>query len=280
MTEALHFPAARSAGPARRAADAALSRFTPTVTILAYLFLFVPIAVLIVYSFNASRSTVVWTGFTLDWYGEVLADRSLQRALWVSAVVAGASALLSTVIGTLTALVLARRTFRGRDGFSTLVLAPLVLPEIVLAVGFLVLMAAAGIPLGYFTLIAGHTLIAVPFTTLIVRAAAAALDRRLEEAAADLGADGRQTFFRVTLPLLLPAIVTAFLLAATLSFDNFVMSTFTSGVGTTTLPLRIYSMLKTGITPEINALGTLLVAANILVVVAVAGRHLKLLLKR
>jgi len=280
MTEALHFPAARSAGTIRRAADAALSRFTPTVTILAYLFLFVPIAVLIVYSFNASRSTVVWTGFTLDWYGEVLADRSLQRALWVSAVVAGASALLSTVIGTLTALVLARRTFRGRDGFSTLVLAPLVLPEIVLAVGFLVLMAAAGIPLGYFTLIAGHTLIAVPFTTLIVRAAAAALDRRLEEAAADLGADGRQTFFRVTLPLLLPAIVTAFLLAATLSFDNFVMSTFTSGVGTTTLPLRIYSMLKTGITPEINALGTLLVAANILVVVAVAGRHLKLLLKR
>ncbi|MDR6288642.1 MULTISPECIES: ABC transporter permease [Inquilinus] len=280
MTDALPFPAARSAGPVRRAADAALSRFTPTVTIAAYLFLFVPIAVLIVYSFNASRSTVVWTGFTLDWYREVLADRSLQRALWVSAVVAGASALLSTVIGTLTALVLARRTFRGRDGFSTLVLAPLVLPEIVLAVGFLVLMAAAGIPLGYFTLIAGHTLIAVPFTTLIVRAAAAALDRRLEEAAADLGADGRQTFFRVTLPLLLPAIVTAFLLAATLSFDNFVMSTFTSGVGTTTLPLRIYSMLKTGITPEINALGTLLVAANILVVVAVAGRHLKLLLKR
>ncbi|HEY9345068.1 MAG TPA: ABC transporter permease, partial [Inquilinus sp.] len=258
----------------------ALARFTPAVTILAYLFLFVPIAVLIVYSFNASRSTVVWTGFTLDWYREVLADRSLQRALWVSALVAGASALLSTAIGALTALVLARRVFRGRDAFSTLVLAPLVLPEIVLAVGLLVLVASAGIPLGYFTLIAGHTLIAVPFTTLIVRAAASALDRRLEEAAADLGADPRQAFVRVTLPLLLPAIVTAFLLAATLSFDNFVMSTFTSGVGTTTLPLRIYSMLKTGITPEINALGTLLVAANVLVVVAVAGRHLKLLLRR
>ncbi|WP_342241165.1 ABC transporter permease [Inquilinus sp. OTU3971] len=263
-----------------RIGEATLARFTPTVTILAYLFLFVPIAVLIVYSFNASRSTVVWTGFTLDWYREVLKDRSLQRALWVSAVVAGASALLATAIGTLTALVLARRAFRGRDGFSTLVLAPLVLPEIVLAVGFLVLMAAVGVPLGYFTLIAGHTLIAVPFTTLIVRAAASALDLRLEEAAADLGADPRQAFVRVTLPLLLPAIVTAFLLAATLSFDNFVMSTFTSGVGTTTLPLRIYSMLKTGITPEINALGTLLVAANVLIVVAVASRHLKLLLRR
>lgn len=267
-------------GLLHRVGAAAVARFTPAVTILAYLFLFVPIAVLIVYSFNASRSTVVWTGFTLDWYREVLADRSLQRALWVSALVAGASALLSTAIGALTALVLARRAFRGRDAFSTLVLAPLVLPEIVLAVGLLVLVASAGIPLGYFTLIAGHTLIAVPFTTLIVRAAAAALDRRLEEAAADLGADPRQAFVRVTLPLLLPAIVTAFLLAATLSFDNFVMSTFTAGVGTTTLPLRIYSMLKTGITPEINALGTLLVAANVLVVVAVAGRHLKLLLRR
>lgn len=267
-------------GRLHRIGEAALARFTPTATIFAYLFLFMPIAVLIVYSFNASRSTVVWTGFTLDWYREVLADRSLQRALWVSAVVAGASALLATAIGALTALVLARRAFRGRDGFSTLVLAPLVLPEIVLAVGLLVLVASAGIPLGYFTLIAGHTLIAVPFTTLIVRAAAAALDRRLEEAAADLGADPRQTFVRVTLPLLLPAIVTAFLLAATLSFDNFVMSTFTAGVGTTTLPLRIYSMLKTGITPEINALGTLLVAANVLVVAAVAGRHLTLLLRR
>lgn len=278
MTAATSNPA--MPGGLHRIGAAASARFTPTVTILAYLFLFVPIAVLIVYSFNASRSTVVWTGFTLDWYREVLADRSLQRALWVSAVVAGASALLATAIGALTALVLARRAFRGRDGFSTLVLAPLVLPEIVLAVGFLVLMAAVGIPLGYFTLIAGHTLIAVPFTTLIIRAAASALDRRLEEAAADLGADPRQAFARVTLPLLLPAIVTAFLLAATLSFDNFVMSTFTSGVGTTTLPLRIYSMLKTGITPEINALGTLLVAANVLVVVAVAGRHLKLLLRR
>jgi ABC-type spermidine/putrescine transport system permease subunit II len=278
MSDATPIPAVP--GPLHRIGEAALARFTPTATILAYLFLFVPIAVLIVYSFNASRSTVVWTGFTLDWYREVLADRSLQRALWVSAVVAGASALLATAIGALTALVLARRAFRGRDGFSTLVLAPLVLPEIVLAVGLLVLVASAGIPLGYFTLIAGHTLIAVPFTTLIVRAAAAALDRRLEEAAADLGADPRQTFVRVTLPLLLPAIVTAFLLAATLSFDNFVMSTFTAGVGTTTLPLRIYSMLKTGITPEINALGTLLVAANVLVVAAVAGRHLTLLLRR
>jgi spermidine/putrescine transport system permease protein len=257
-----------------------LGRLSPTVTILAYLFLFVPIVVLIVYSFNASRSTVVWTGFTLDWYGEVFNDRGLRRALGVSAIIALVSALVSTAIGALTALAIVRRRFPGRDALSTLLLAPMVLPEIVMAVALLVFMVAMNVTLGYFTMIVSHVLISVPFATLIVRAAAASLDKRLEEAAADLGANEWQIFWRVTFPLLLPPIVTAFLLAATLSFDNFVMSTFTSGVGTTPLPLRIYSMLKLGITPEINALGALMVLLNVLVVVAVMGRHLKLVLKK
>jgi len=257
-----------------------LGRLSPTVTILAYLFLFVPIVVLVVYSFNASRSTVVWSGFTLDWYGEVFRDRGLRQALQVSAIIAFASALISTAIGALTALAIVRRRFIGRDALSTLLLAPMVLPEIVMAVALLVFMVAMNVTLGYFTMIVSHVLISVPFATLIVRAAAASLDRRLEEAAADLGADEWQIFWRVTFPLLLPPIVTAFLLAATLSFDNFVMSTFTSGVGTTPLPLRIYSMLKLGITPEINALGALMVLLNVVVVVAVMGRHLSLILKR
>ena len=257
-----------------------LGRLSPTITILAYLFLFIPIVVLIVYSFNASRSTVVWSGFTLDWYGEVFADRGLRRALGVSAVIALASALISTAIGALTALAIVRRRFVGRDALSTLLLAPMVLPEIVMAVALLVFMVAINVTLGYFTMIVGHVLISVPFATLIVRAAAASLDRRLEEAAADLGANEWQIFWRVTFPLLLPPIVTAFLLAATLSFDNFVMSTFTSGVGTTPLPLRIYSMLKLGITPEINALGALMVLLNVFFVVVVMGRHLSLLLRK
>jgi spermidine/putrescine transport system permease protein len=257
-----------------------LGRLSPTVTLLAYLFLFVPIVVLVAYSFNASRSTVVWSGFTFDWYGEVFTDRGLRQALKVSAIIAVVSALVSTAIGTLTALAIVRRRFPGRDALSTLLLAPMVLPEIVMAVALLVFMVALNITLGYFSMIVSHVLITVPFATLIVRAAAASLDKRLEEAAADLGANEWQIFWRVTFPLLLPPIVTAFLLAATLSFDNFVMSTFTSGVGTTPLPLRIYSMLKLGITPKINALGALMVLLNVLVVVAVMGRHLKLVLKK
>lgn len=257
-----------------------LGRLAPAVTLLAYLFLFVPIAVLVAYSFNASRSTVVWSGFTLDWYGEVFKDRGLRQALQVSAIIAFVSALVSTAIGALTALAIVRRRFPGRDALATLLLAPMVLPEIVMAVALLVFMVALNITLGYFSMIVSHVLITVPFATLIVRAAAASLDRRLEEAAADLGANEWQIFWRVTFPLLLPPIVTAFLLAATLSFDNFVMSTFTSGVGTTPLPLRIYSMLKLGITPKINALGALMVLLNVLVVVAVMGRHLKLILKK
>lgn len=257
-----------------------LGRISPVLTLLAYLFLFVPIVVLVIYSFNASRSTVVWSGFTLDWYGEVFKDRGLRQALQVSAIIAFVSALASTAIGALTALAIVRRRFPGRDALSTLLLAPMVLPEIVMAVALLVFMVAMNVTLGYFTMIVSHVLISVPFATLIVRAAASSLDKRLEEAAADLGANEWQIFWRVTFPLLLPPIVTAFLLAATLSFDNFVMSTFTSGVGTTPLPLRIYSMLKLGITPKINALGALMVLLNVLVVVAVMSRHLKLVLKK
>jgi spermidine/putrescine transport system permease protein len=257
-----------------------LGRLSPTVTILAYLFLFVPIVVLIVYSFNASHSTVVWAGFTLDWYGEVFNDRGLRRALGVSVVIALVSAAVSTAIGALTALAIVRRRFVGRDALSTLLLAPMVLPEIVMAVALLVFVVALNLTLGYFTMIVGHVLISVPFATLIVRAAAASLDKRLEEAAADLGADEWQIFRRVTFPLLLPPIVTSFLLAATLSFDDLVMSTFMSGVGTTSLPLRIYSMLKLGITPEINALGALMVVLNAVVVLAVLGRHISLVLKK
>lgn len=283
MTTVLPREAAAVPAPSRlraRIEAVVVGRFAPTVTLLAYLFLFVPIVVLIAYSFNAGRSTVVWTGFTFDWYREVFDDRGIGRSLRVSLIVAAASAAISTAIGTLAALAIVRNRFTGRDALSTLMMAPLVLPEIVIAVAFLVLMVVGGITLGYFTLITGHVLVSIPYTMLIVRAAASALDRRLEEAAADLGANELQVFLRVTLPLLMPAIFTAFLLAATLSFDNFVMSVFTSGVGTTPLPIQIYSMLKLGITPEINALGALMVLVNVVVVVAVLARHLRLIVRR
>lgn len=249
------------------------------VTLLTYLFMLVPIAVLIVFAFNAGKSTVVWTGFSLEWFGKVWHNRNIARALNVSLVVALGSAALSTAIGALAAVAITRRAFPGRDLLGAALAAPLVLPEIVLAVGLLVFMSFAGLPLGYGSMIVGHVLVSIPFATLIVRAAASSLDARLEDAAADLGANEWQTFRMVTLPQLMPAIATAFLLSATLSFDNLVMSTFTSGVGTTTLPLRIYSMLKLGITPEINALGALMVVANVTVLLLVMGRYLPLMLK-
>lgn len=249
--------------------------YVPVATILGYVFLFAPLVVLVVYSFNASRSTVIWSGFTLDWYAEALADRGLRRSLGVSAVVAALSAVIGTAIGTSAALAVVKRRFPAKNLFSTLLIAPLVLPEIVLAVGLLVATVWARIPLGYATLVAGHVLISVPFTFLIVRAAASALDPRLDEAAADLGAAGWECFLRVTLPLLAPAILSAALLSAVVSFDNFVMSTFVSGVGTTPLPIQIYAMLKTGLTPKINALGTVLIAVNVAVLLLVMGRYLQ-----
>ncbi len=249
--------------------------YVPVVTILGYVFLFAPLVVLVIYSFNAGRSTVVWTGFSMDWYAQALNDRGLQHGLQVSALVAVLSAVISTAIGTSAALAVIKRPFPAKNLFSTILIAPLVLPEIVLAVGLLVATVWSGLALGYLTLVAGHVLVSVPFTFLIIRAAAAALDPRLDEAAADLGANGGQTFMRVTLPLLLPAILSATLLSAVISFDNFVMSTFVSGVGTTPLPIQIYAMLKSGLTPKINALGTMLIGVNVLAILLVMGRYLK-----
>jgi spermidine/putrescine transport system permease protein len=249
------------------------------VTLLTFLFMLVPIVVLIAFAFNAGKSTVVWTGFSFDWFVKVWNNRNIVRALHVSLIVAVGSAAIATAIGALAAVAITRRQFPGRDLLGAALAAPLVLPEIVLGVALLVFMTFAGVTLGYGSMIIGHVLVSIPFATLIIRAAAATLDVRLEDASADLGANEWQTFRMVTLPQLMPAIATAFILSATLSFDNLVMSTFTSGVGTTTLPLRIYSMLKLGITPEINALGAMMVVANVAILLLVMGRYLPLMLK-
>ena len=249
------------------------------ITLLTYAFMLAPIVVLMVFAFNAGKSTVVWTGFSFEWFEKVWNNRHIARALNVSLIVAVASAAISTAIGTLAALAITRRTFRGKDLLGAALAAPLVLPEIVLGVALLVFMSFAGVTLGYSTMIIGHVLVSIPFSTLIVRAAASSLDPRLENASEDLGANEWQTLWMVTLPQLAPSIFTAFILSATLSFDNLVMSTFTSGVGTTTLPLRIYSMLKLGITPEINALGTMMVVANLAILLLVMGRYVRLMFK-
>jgi len=259
--------------PLLRIASKASDWFVPAMTIAGFVFLFAPLVVLVIFSFNSSPSTVNWTGFSFDWYGQVLNDGRLKASLWVSLITAVASAFAATGVGATAALAVTRSAFPGKNLFATTLVAPLVLPELVLAVGLLVGSVWIGLPLGYLTLIAGHMLISLPFAFLIIRAAASALDPRLDEAAADLGAHGMQIFWRVTFPLLLPALTASMLLAAVVSFDNFIMSTFVSGVGTTTLPLQIYSMLKTGLTPKINALGALLIGVNVLAVMLALRRH-------
>jgi spermidine/putrescine transport system permease protein len=251
------------------------SQFVTVLTILAYFFLFTPLIILIVYSFNASHSTAVWSGFSFNWYGVLFKDRYIFHALRNSLIVASTAALISTVLGTFAALVLVRRKFRGKSLFSTLMLSPLVLPEIVLGVSFLVFMVFLNIRLGFFSLIMAHIILTLPYSTLIVRASANGLDRALEEAAADLGADEVRVFRYITFPLLLPGIMAAFLLTFTISLDDFVMSMFAAGVGTTTLPLQIFSLLKVGITPEINALGTVLILFNIVLVLLIGGQQLR-----
>jgi ABC-type spermidine/putrescine transport system permease subunit II len=159
--------------------------------------------------------------------------------------------------------------------FSTLMLSPLVLPEIVLGVAFLVFLVFLKISLSYFTLIMGHILLTLPFATLIMRTSVAGLDVSLEEAAADLGADEIRIFRYITLPLLMPGIIAAFLLTFTISLDDFVISMFVAGVGNTTLPLQIFSMLKLGITPEINALGTVLILLNLVLILTIGGQQLR-----
>jgi ABC-type spermidine/putrescine transport system permease subunit II len=245
---------------------------------LIFVFLYLPIVALIVYSFNASPVSYRFTGVSLTWYAQLFADTLLFDALRTSLIVGIAASAISTVIGFLTAFALTRFRVRGRAFFLGAVLIPLIVPEIVLGVSLLTLFSTASVPTGFLTLILGHVVITLPLATLVMMGAMSALDPSLPEAAADLGAGPWTTFHRVLFPLLRPAVLAAFLLSFTTSFSNIVISTFTSGVGTTTLPLRIYSTLKTGLTPELNALGTLLVVFTLLVILVVGVGQLRRIL--
>lgn len=231
--------------------------------VLVYVFLYAPIAVLIFFSFNSTRSTQVWTGFSLEWYGQLLADPTILQALRTSLTVGVAATLIATVIGTLTALALARHGFRGRTVADSAIYMATVMPEIVVGVSLLVFFVAVGFQLGITTIVIAHVAFTISFVTIVVRARLAGMDRSVEEAAQDLGASPVQTFLRVTLPLILPGVMAGALLAFTLSFDDFVITFFVSGVGSSTLPLKIYSMIKFGVSPVINALSTVVLVATL-----------------
>jgi spermidine/putrescine transport system permease protein len=245
------------------------NRWLTAYAMAGYAFLFAPIVVLIVFSFNDSRRNFQWRGFTLDWYPTLLANDEVIDALAVTFRVAMVAVAVSTVLGTLLGLALARLRFRGRAAAETLLLVPMVTPEIVMGLSLLVFFFQLFGARGSFAQLAiAHATFCISYVAIVVRARAAGMDPRLEEAARDLGASAIGAFRYVTLPLVAPAIVSGALLAFALSFDDYVVSTFNAGVGSSTLPLYIYSKVKFGVTPEINAISTVIVAITAVVILA------------
>ena len=234
---------------------------------LMYLFMYAPIVILILFSFNASRYASSWEGFSLRWYQVLFNDRAIGLALRNSLLVALLSTLIATVIGTLAALALERYDFWGKLSFDALLYLPIIVPEIAMAVMLLLFFILTHIRLGLGTVIIAHVAFCMSYVAVVVRARVAGLDRTLEEAAQDLYANEWQTFRRVTLPLIMPGIVSGALLSFTLSLDDFVITFFTTGPGTTTLPIQVYGMIKTGVTPEINALSALMLVASVVLVI-------------
>ncbi len=232
-----------------------------------FLFLYAPILLLVVFSFNGSNSATVWSHFSLDWYAKVAANADIQRATLNSLIVAGVASVLATALATLAALAMVRGgPFRGAQAALGTLLLPLIVPEIVIAIAMLIFFTAIGLNLGLGNLIIAHTVFCIPFAYLPIRARLDSLSPVYEEAAQDLYADGWQTFRRVTLPLLAPGILSGLMLAFITSVDDFIISLMVGSAGTTTLPIYIYSLIRIGITPEINAISTLVLVISFLFV--------------
>lgn len=248
-----------------------------TLLVFGYAFLYGPILSLIVYSFNESRLVTVWAGFSTRWYGELLQNDQLLSAAWLSVKIAATTASGAVILGTLAAMALVRfRRFRGRASLQVMVTAPLVMPEVIIGLSLLLLFVAMQETIGWpsgrgqTTITIAHMTFAMAYVTVIVQSRLAHMDRSLEEAALDLGARPVKVFFTITLPLIAPALMAGWLLAFTLSLDDLVVASFVSGPGATTLPMVVYSSVRLGVSPEINALATIVVLL-VSVAVLVAG---------
>ena len=234
-------------------------------------FLYLPIAILIVYSFNASRLVGVWGGWSTRWYAALLHDEAMLDAAWNSLRIAALSATAATALGTLAAVVLVRAgRFFGRTLFSGMIYAPLVMPEVIIGLSLLLLFVALGVDRGLWTVTMAHTTVTLSFVTVVVQSRLLGFDRSLEEAAMDLGCPPLKTFLTITLPLIFPAVAAGWLLAFTLSFDDLVIASFSTGPGATTLPMRIYSEVRLGVKPEINAICTIMIAVAAVGVIGAA----------
>ncbi|MDR3469120.1 MAG: ABC transporter permease [Xanthobacteraceae bacterium] len=253
----------------RARALAGLSAFNAVSLALGLAFLYLPIVILVAYSFNASRLVAVWGGWSLRWYGELLHDRAMLDAAWMSLRVGVCAATAATLLGTLAAVALARGGgFLGRTLMSGMLYAPLVMPEVMTGLALLLLFVAVDAERGFWTVVIAHTTLTMCFVAVIVQSRLAGLDRSLEEAAMDLGCSPARAFAAVTLPLIAPAIAAGWMLAFTLSLDDLVIASFTTGPGSATLPIRIYSEVRLGVRPEINAICALVIVAVALLIVA------------
>src|SRR5215469_15536146 len=238
-----------------------ISHFNVASLTLGLVFLYLPIVILVIYSFNASRLLTVWGGWSLKWYREFFNDNAMIEAAWMSLRVGATSATIATLLGTLTAVALSRgEGFRGRTLFSGMLYAPLVVPEVITGLSLLLLFVAIDAERGFWTVTIAHTTLTMCFVAVVVQSRLTTLDKSLEEAAMDLGCDPARAFVAVTLPLILPAIAAGWMLAFTLSLDDLVIASFTTGPGSATLPIRIYSEVRLGVKPEINAICTIMIA--------------------
>jgi putrescine transport system permease protein len=238
-----------------------LSGFNVVAITAGLAFLYLPITILVIYSFNASQLVGVWGGWSTRWYAELLHDEGMVDAAWTTLRIGVVSATAATTLGTLAAVALVRiGRFRGRMLFSAFVYAPLVMPEVITGLSLLLLFVAVDVDRGFWTIVIAHTTVTMCFVTAVVQARLLDFDISLEEAAMDLGCTPLKAFLAITLPLIFPAIVAGWLLAFTLSLDDLVIASFTTGPGATTLPLRIYSAVRLGVKPEINAVCTIMIA--------------------
>ncbi|EAU43210.1 spermidine/putrescine ABC transporter, permease protein, putative [Fulvimarina pelagi HTCC2506] len=229
--------------------------------IIGFSFLYLPIVLLVIYSFNASQLVTVWAGFSTRWYVQLFNNQGLLDAAWVTLRVGVLSATVATLLGTFAAVALTRYTrFRGRVLFTGMVYAPLVMPEVITGLSLLLLFVAIDFDRGFWTVTLAHITFSMCFVAVIVQSKLLSFDRSLEEAAMDLGATPAKTFLSITLPVIWPAVAAGWLLAFTLSLDDLVVASFTTGPAATTLPMKIYSAVRLGVTPEINAVCTILIA--------------------
>ncbi|HXQ83564.1 MAG TPA: ABC transporter permease subunit [Xanthobacteraceae bacterium] len=238
-----------------------VSLFNLAALVLGLAFLYLPIVILVIFSFNTSRLVAVWGGWSTHWYAELAEDAPLLESAFISIRIALISATAATVLGTLAAVSLVRfGRFRGRLLFAAMIYAPLVMPEVIAGLSMLLLFVAISVDRGFWTVAIAHTTMAMCFVAVIIQSRLVAFDVSIEEAAMDLGASPLRTFLSVTLPLIFPAIAAAWMLAFALSLDDLVIASFTTGPGATTLPIRIYSEVRLGVKPEMNAVCSIMIA--------------------